>query len=139
MHVPANSIEELIHTSPHEEMFLTLDHWMQETFPQLERRLIQSETITLIGYGHLANAEKGDVYDSLIGLAPQKNNLSFYIGGKKHGQPILRSYETHFAKSNIGKICLRFRNVKKIDFEVLEAIVNDSIAWNEAQKNNVEA
>lgn len=133
MHVPANSIEELIHTSPHEELFAALDHWVQITFPELNRRLIQSGTMTFIGYGDLATAEESDVYDALIALAPQKNNISFYIGGEKNGEPILRSYEAHFAKSNVGKICLRLKNINKIDFTILEAIIADSIAWNKEQ------
>lgn len=72
MHVPAHSIEELIQASPHQALFETLDHWIQLTFPALDRRLIQSGTMTFIGYGELATAKEGDVYDSLIALAPQK-------------------------------------------------------------------
>lgn len=133
MNIQAQTIEELIESSEHHELFKALDDWMQRTFPQLSRRLIASGTITFIGYGDLANATD-DIYNCLLSLAPQKNNISFYIGGEKNGQPLLRSYDQHFAKSNVGKICLRLRNLKKIDFEVLEAIVQDSIAWNEAQK-----
>ena len=76
MHVPAHSIEELIQASPHQALFETLDHWIQLTFPALDRRLIQSGTMTFIGYGELATAKEGDVYDSLIALAPQKHYLS---------------------------------------------------------------
>ncbi len=133
MNLEANSIEELIVNSNHRELFQALDDWMQKTFPQLDRRLIKSGTITFIGYGQSA-AAKDDIYTSLISLAPQKNNISFYIDGEKNGQPILRSYEAHFAKSNMGKICLRLRNLKKIDWQILEAIVQDAIAWNQAQE-----
>ncbi|EOT27945.1 DUF1801 domain-containing protein [Enterococcus saccharolyticus] len=131
MNIQANTIEELIDSSDHCELFQTLDHWMQDTFPELSRRLIASGTITFIGYGDLKNPAD-DIYTCLLSLAPQKNNISFYIGGEKNGQPILKSYEEHFAKSNVGKICLRLKNVKKLDFDILEAIVRDSIAWNEA-------
>lgn len=130
MNIQANTIEELIESSAHRELFHLLDQWMQETFPELSRRLIASGTITFIGYGDLKNPTD-DIYTCLLSLAPQKNNISFYIGGEKNGQPILKSYEEHFAKSNIGKICLRLKNVKKLEFDILEAIVRDSIAWNE--------
>lgn len=132
MNIHAHTITELIESSEHRELFQALDDWMQTTFPQLSRRLISSGTITFIGYGDLTNATD-DIYNCLLSLAPQKNNVSFYIGGEKNGQPILKSYEQHFTKSNMGKICLRLRNLKKVDFSVLEDIVNDAITWNEAQ------
>lgn len=133
MNSPAKTIDELIETSEHRELLYLLDQWMQTNFPQLSRRLIASGTITFIGYGELYGATD-DIYNALLSLAPQKNNISFYISGEKNGQPILKSYEQHFAKSAVGKVCLRLRNPKRIDFNVLEAIVTDVIAWNDTQK-----
>mgnify|MGYP003589276929 FL=1 len=139
MHVPAHSIEELIQASPHQVLFETLDHWIQLTFPALDRRLIQSGTMTFIGYGELATAKEGDVYDSLIALAPQKHYLSCYFAGEKAGEPILRSYQAHFATSTVGKVCLRLKNSHTIDFAILGAMIKDSIAWNESQETNAKS
>ena len=136
MHVPAHSIEELIQASPHQALFETLDHWIHLTFPALDRRLSQSGTMTFIGYGELATAKEGDVYDSLIALAPQKHYLACYFAGEKAGAPMLRSYQAHFAASTVGKVCLRLKNSHTIDFAILEAISKDRIAWNESKKTN---
>lgn len=134
MHIPANSIEELITKSEHQELLQLLDQWLQTTFPQLNRRLVQTPTITFIAYGDLANAHPDDPFSSLVALAPQKNNISFYITGEKNGESILANYATCFPKSAIGKTCLRLRNTKKLDWTVLKNIVNDAITWNVSQK-----
>lgn len=133
MHISANSIEELITQSEYQELFQLLDEWMIVTFPQLNRRLIQTPTITFIAYGDLANANPDDPFSSIVALAPQKNNLSFYITGEKNGEPILANYADLFPKSAMGKTCLRLRNTKKLDLTVLEAIINDAITWNATQ------
>lgn len=134
MHIPANSIEELIAKSEHQELFQLLDQWMRTNFPQLNRRLVQTPTITFIAYGNLTNANPDDPFSSLVALAPQKNNISFYITGEKNGESILANYATFFPKSAMGKTCLRLRNTKKLDWTVLKNIVNDAITWNVSQK-----
>lgn len=133
MHIPAESIDDLISKSEHQELFQLLDQWVQTTFPQLNRRLVQAKTITFVAYGDLAKANPEDPFSSLVALAPQKNNLSFYITGEKNGEPILANYAHLFPKSAMGKTCLRLRNTKKLDFTVLKAIVNDVITWNATQ------
>lgn len=109
MHIPANSIEELIQNSGHEERFYQLDQWLQATFPELNRRLVQTKTITFVAYGDLTTANPDDSFSSLVAIAPQKNNLSFYIMGEKDNVPILSHYAHHFPKSATGKTCLRLR------------------------------
>lgn len=133
MNIKAKTIEELIESSEHRELFRELDDWLQSTFPQLSRRLVSSGTITFIGYGKLKKSDEDDIYNSLLSLAPQKNNISLYIDGEKNGEPLLKSYEQYFAKSNIGKGCLRLRSLKSVDLSVLEAIVNDVVKWNDKQ------
>lgn len=134
MNIPAHSIEELIAQSAHQELFHLIDQWMQVTFPTLRRRLVQTPTITFVAYGDLANANPDEPFSSIVALAPQKNNLSFYITGEKNGLPILANYATFFPKSAMGKTCLRLRNPKKLNLSILEAIVHDVITWNDLQQ-----
>ena len=133
MNIPAHSIEELIAQSAHQELFHLIDQWMQVTFPTLRRRLVQTPTITFVAYGDLANANPDEPFSSIVALAPQKNNHSFYITGEKYGAPILANYADLFPKSAMGKTCLRLRNTKKLDLTVLKAIINDVITWNATQ------
>ena len=39
----------------------------------------------------------------------------------------------------VGKVCLRLKNSHTIDFAILEAIIKDSIAWNESKKTNAKS
>lgn len=130
MNIPAATIEELIEQSNQSEVFRQIDDWMQKTFPELERRLIKSPTITLAAYGRLSHISENEIYSALISMAPQKNNLSLYVAGEKKGQPILQHYRPFFAPSNMGKSCLRIKNSSQLKTDILEKIILDAIEWN---------
>lgn len=57
-----------------------------------------------------------------ISFNSQKNNISFYV----HKYSLLDQYRDNFPKSAVGKSCLRFKNMKKIDYEVIENLLKDT-------------
>lgn len=57
-----------------------------------------------------------------VAFASQKNNIALYILKK----PVMDKYRVNFAKSNIGKGCIRYHNPEKIDFELIEKMIAES-------------
>ena len=61
-----------------------------------------------------------------VAFASQKQNIALYVLRSQ----VLDQYRDRFAKSAVGKGCIRFRNPDKIDFdmvaEMLEKTVTDS-------------
>lgn len=60
--------------------------------------------------------------EASVAFASQKNNISLYILKKD----VLDQYRHHFAKSAIGKGCIRYKNPKKIDFELIKEMLKAS-------------
>jgi len=54
-----------------------------------------------------------------VAFASQKNNISFYI----LRTDVLNPYRDQFPASAIGKGCIRYRNPKKIDFDMVEEML----------------
>lgn len=69
-------------------------------------------------YGMPSYSKNGTVE---VGFASQKNNISFYLLKKE----VLDKYRHLFAKSAMGKGCIRFSNPGKIDFEMIEKMVKE--------------
>jgi uncharacterized protein YdhG (YjbR/CyaY superfamily) len=54
-----------------------------------------------------------------VAFASQKNNISLYI----LRTDVLDDYRDQFAKSAIGKGCIRYRNPKRIDYSQVEEML----------------
>ena len=54
-----------------------------------------------------------------VAFASQKNNIALYV----LREDALAAHRGAFAKSNVGKGCIRFRNPETIDFDVVEALL----------------
>lgn len=133
MKIEANSIEELFSKSIHKDLLEELDKFITSEFPTLPRALFTSDSINLVSYGVVSykDSHKREVKWPLVGLAPQKNNVSIYFSGEKNGSYVLDSYREFFPKSALGKGCLRIRNSKGINYDILRNIINDCIVWDE--------
>ena len=57
-----------------------------------------------------------------IAFASQKQYISLYI----LKQEVLDDYRENFPKSRIGKGCIRYPNPEKIDFDMVEQMIQDS-------------
>jgi uncharacterized protein YdhG (YjbR/CyaY superfamily) len=57
-----------------------------------------------------------------IAFASQNKYISFYL----LKEPVMDAYRDNFPRSRIGKGCVRYPNPNKIDFALLEQMVQDS-------------
>ncbi|SIS44951.1 DUF1801 domain-containing protein [Salimicrobium flavidum] len=141
MKIEAGTIEELFEASGQfEEDLRKLDEWIMETEPHVKRQLISGTSITMMGYGEMdwQNDNDGD-YWPVIGVAPQKNNLSVYVSGKKDGKPLLEVYTKEVLGGvNNGKHCIRIRNLKKVDEGKMKEAIRDAFAWAAEQRERFE-
>ena len=55
-----------------------------------------------------------------VGFASQKNNIALYI----LRQDVLDAHRAEFAPSTVGKGCIRYRNPDRIDFRVVQKMLN---------------
>ncbi|MBT3273644.1 MAG: DUF1801 domain-containing protein [Spirochaetales bacterium] len=72
-----------------------------------------------MAYG-MPSYSKGGVVE--LAFASQKQNIALYV--LKEG--VVNQFRDRFAKSAIGKGCIRFRNPEKIDFELVRQILDDA-------------
>lgn len=54
-----------------------------------------------------------------VAFASQKNNLALYVLRKD----VMDAYRSEFPPSSIGKGCIRYRNLDKIDYGIVEALL----------------
>lgn len=91
---------------------VALDALITEAAPNLERG---------IQYGMLAY---GDT--ALIALAAQKRYLSLYVSCEKDGEYLAGSYADRLPKASIGKSCVRFTALDRVDVDVLREMITEA-------------
>jgi uncharacterized protein YdhG (YjbR/CyaY superfamily) len=62
-----------------------------------------------------------------VAFASQKQNIALYV--LKEG--VVNQYRDRFAKSAMGKGCIRFRNAERIDFGLVRQLLDDAYASDE--------
>ncbi len=91
-----------------------------------------------IGYGmakyKFANGKVGEW--PLIGLANQKNYVAVYICAVKDGKYIPETHKDKLGKASIGKSCIRFNKIEKVNLEGLSDVIK--IAAELFEKNDNE-
>ena len=86
-----------------------------------------------IGYGLQAMKYKDgttrDFYQ--IGLSANKTGISVYILGIEDKKYLAQTYGKQLGKASVTGYCIRFKTLKDINVEILEAAIRDRV---EAQK-----
>ena len=89
-----------------------------------------------IGYGlrtiEYANGKTRDFYQ--IGLSANTAGISVYILGIEDKKYLAKTYGKKLGKASVTGYCIKFKALKDIDVDVLEAAVRDGIAASEAGK-----
>ncbi|WP_181780736.1 iron chaperone [Pseudonocardia pini] len=108
-----------------------LDALIRETAPELER-VIQ---YGMLGYGphHYRYASGREGEGVLIALAAQKRHLSLYVSCAKDGAYLAESYVDRLPKASIGKSCVRFTSLSRVDVDVLRELVAEAAALGPAE------
>ncbi|WP_342333133.1 DUF1801 domain-containing protein [Pedobacter sp. FW305-3-2-15-E-R2A2] len=87
-----------------------------------ENKTVSNPTI---GYGFqiikYANGKTMDFFQ--IGLSANKTGISIYILGLKDKTYLVRTYGEKLGKASVTGYCIRFKTLKDINLEVLEAAI----------------
>ncbi|SDJ15229.1 DUF1801 domain-containing protein [Salimicrobium halophilum] len=138
MKVEAGTIEELFEASgKFEEGMRTLDTWIMDTVPNAKRQLFAGSSITMMGYGEMDwQDNQGEGVWPVIGVAPQKTNISVYVAAEKNGRPLPSIYTKEvLGGGNNGKHCIRIRNFKKVDEMKMKEAIQDAFSWADHERN----
>ncbi|GAA1876355.1 hypothetical protein GCM10009836_67170 [Pseudonocardia ailaonensis] len=103
-----------------------LDALIRESAPDLPRFLYGS----MLGYGpfhyRYASGREGDA--ALIALAAQKRHFSVYVACASQGRYLAESYADRLPGASVGKSCVRFTTLAKVDEAVLRELIADAAA-----------
>jgi hypothetical protein len=137
MKVDANTIEELFTASGEQESDLReVDQLIVDTAPELKRQLFSGPSITMLGYGEMTwESKSSSGVWPLIGVAPQKGNISIYVAAERDGVPLAQIYnKQRLGKVNNGKNCIRFKKLRDVNMVELRNAVLDAIEWSKVQE-----
>ena len=91
--------------------------------------MVNSMASTMIGYGNMPYKTKSSKELTewpLVLLAAQKNYMSLYLCAvEKNSQYIAEKYEKELGKVNIGKSCIRFKNLEDLNLETVKKLLKD--------------
>lgn len=80
-----------------------------------------------IGYGaytiHYANGTSREFYQ--IGLSANTTGISVYIMGLEDKNHLKETYAKELGKASVSGYCIKFKTLKDINLEVLEAAIHD--------------
>jgi hypothetical protein len=82
-----------------------------------------------IGYGSrnhkYADGTVSEFYQ--IGLSPNKTGISIYILGIEDKKYLAETYGKNLGKASVTGYCIRFKTLKDINIDVLEAAIRDRV------------
>lgn len=110
----------------HQESIKQMDHFIMEHLPIIDRKLYITDTICTLGYGEIPYRNtnySGTI--PIISLAPQKNNVSFYVMAWKDGQALAEIYSSRLGKVSTGKACIRFKKFTDLQLDELQKLLMD--------------
>jgi len=119
---------------PRKAEIIQLDNLIKKHAQGLDREMYHN----IIGYGKFhyksKSGREGDWF--ALGLASQKNYISVYccISDGKHY--IAEKYKDKLPNTSIGKSCIRFSKLEKIDLKELENAIKETVAEFEKQSKS---
>lgn len=82
-----------------------------------------------IGYGShsikYADGTTREFYQ--IGLSANKTGISVYILGIKNKKYLAQTYEKKIGKASVTGYCIRFKAIKDINIDILQAAIRDGV------------
>jgi hypothetical protein len=121
--VKPKSVEEYLAAVPLErkEMIEFLHGFIQEAAPGLKVHFAYN----MLGYGKFKyKSYKGEMMDwPIVALANQKNYVSVYVCAVENGEYIAEKNKERLGKVSVGKSCIRFNKLEKVNLEVLKEVI----------------
>ena len=129
------------HPAPKRADLQTLHELMLRLMPAsrlwfLDGKDEQGRTVSnpSIGYGQLtrtyADGRTRDFYQ--VGLSANTAGISVYIMGLDDRTYLAKTWSGKLGKATVTGYCIRFRSLRDIDLDVLEAAIRDGIAQTSA-------
>jgi hypothetical protein len=83
-----------------------------------------------IGYGtHTIKYADGKTREFFqIGLSPNKTGISVYILGIKDKTYLAKTYGKKLGKASVSGYCIRFKTLKDINIDILEAAIRKGVS-----------
>lgn len=121
--VKAKTIEEYLASLPHErrKAIKFLHQFIQRATPGLKPHF----SYNMIGYGNFLykNYKGEEIQWPIVSLANQKNYISMYICAVVNDEYIAEKNKSRLGRVNVGKSCIRFDDVNKVNLTVLEELI----------------
>lgn len=119
----ASTVDEYLDQIPEErkDIINFLHKFIQDTVPDLKVHFAYN----MLGYGKFKYLSyKGEELDwPIIALANQKNYVSVYVCGVDSGEYIAERFKDKLGKVSVGKSCIRFNKLEKINLDVLKEVL----------------
>jgi len=134
MNIKANNVEEYIQNAP-EERQKTLIQLREVILKNLPKGFHEELNYGMPGYV-VPHSIYPDGYHCdpklplpFMGFASQKNHIAFYHMGIYADEKLLKWFQEEYkkivpTKLDMGKSCIRFKNVKNIPFELIGQLVS---------------
>jgi hypothetical protein len=89
-----------------------------------------------IGYGlHTMNYADGKTREFFqVGVSGNKTGISVYLMGLKDRKYLAKTYGKKLGKASVTGYCIRFKSLKDINVDTLEAAIRDGLATQTTQK-----
>lgn len=92
--------------------------------------LVPTMECKLMGYGPIhyryASGREGDWV--VIGISSLKNRISLHCWASTEDGYVAESYRDRLGKADVGRSCVRFRDLASLDESVLRELIRDVVA-----------
>jgi uncharacterized protein YdhG (YjbR/CyaY superfamily) len=121
--IKATTVKEYLENVPPErkEMIVFLHDFIQKAAPSLKSHFAYN----MLGYGSFKyNNYKKELIDwPVVSLANQKNYVSVYVCAVENGEYIAEKNKDRLGKVSVGKSCIRFNKLDKVNLDVLKEVI----------------
>lgn len=131
MRIFAKTIEEFFDNSKQHKILLKqLDEIIHTTVPNLDRKLVEGPTITVLGYGFGLFKLKNYENLPIISIAPQKHVVSVYVMSYKDQKSVVQEFENKLGKVSCGVGCVRIKKIEDLNIEEFKKMIISAVDWN---------
>lgn len=121
--VKATTVKEYLDRVPEDrkEIINFLHDFIQKAVPKLKPYF----SYNMLGYGSFKylNHKKETIDWPTIALANQKNYISIYVCALEGGEYIAEKYQKELGKVNVGRSCIRFKNLEDVNLPELKKVL----------------
>ncbi len=130
MKIDAKSLDEyLSKTGEYEPQLRQLDQIIRDEAPNLKQVYMNTQTVSMIGYGMMPYQPKSAKVASewpLVALAAQKNYMALYVCAVDlKGGYVAEKQKLKLGKVSVGKSCIRFKKLEDLNLETVKNILKD--------------